>query len=72
MVDSEIEAHLANNTSSLLGNDLIPSKWQLVLKLLKNLGYQDPKHCKVCCALDHSLLLDNGRSNCSKCGRYTI
>ena len=68
---SEIEAHLAN-TSTLLGNDLIPSKWQLVLKLLKNLaiGYQDPKRYKVCCVSDHSQLLDNGSSYCSKCGRY--
>ena len=43
-----------------------------MIKLLKNLDYQDPKHYKVCCTSDHSQLLDNGNSNCSKCGRYTI
>ena len=40
----------------------------VVFKILRSLGYEDPKHYKVCCALDHSQLLYNNVSNCPKCG----
>ena len=66
--NSEIEVQLAN-ASSLFGIDVIPCKWNLVLKLLRNLGYEDRNHYKVCCSSDHSRLLYNNVSNCSKCGR---
>ena len=52
---AEIEKHLCN-AADLLGQVLIPHKWQDVLKLLRKIGYNDPTHYKVCCERDHTCL----------------
>ena len=47
------------NTSALIGGCQIPTKWCEILKLMKSLGYCDPKHFKVCVSQDHSCLLES-------------
>ena len=67
---SVTEDHL-QNTETLLGGCQIPTKWCEVLKLMKSLGYRDPKHFKVCVSQDHSCLLENRKvhPSCPKCSR---
>ena len=65
---AEIEEYL-QNAASLLGEKLIPHKWQDVLKLLRKLGYENPAHYKVCCEPTHSCLLENSNSTCPKCDK---
>ena len=43
---ADIEGHL-NNTASLVGGDQIPT-WSGVLKMMKHLGYANPRHFKIC------------------------
>ena len=50
-------------------DDRVPHRsWQAVIAFLKNLGYQEPKHFKVCCAERHVTLLDP-YTPCSECGK---
>ena len=55
------------HTASLLGNKLIPTKWNDVICFLKSLGYVEPRHYKVCAARDHSYLLKLGENECKVC-----
>lgn len=54
-------------TASLLGNKLIPTKWNDVIRFLRSLGYVDPRHYKVCAAQDHSYLFKLGENKCKVC-----
>ena len=65
---SVTEDHL-QNAATLIGGCQIPTKWSEVLKLMKSLGYRDPKHFKVCITQDHSCLLENKKTHpcCPKC-----
>ena len=56
------------NFYEVLTDGRIPHKnWHAVLKLLKTLGYQEPRHYKICCGDDHIRLLDHG-TPCPECG----
>lgn len=66
---SEIEEHLKNATSIVESSIPIPTKWNEVLKLLKKLGYKDPKHYKVCASEDHSVILRNAAEHCHICSK---
>lgn len=46
------EEHL-QNVASLLGGTQVPTKWNEVLQLISSLGYEKPRHYKVCCSRDH-------------------
>ena len=59
---SVTEDHL-RNAATLIGGCQIPTKWSEVLKLMKSLGYRDPKHFKVCVTQDHSCLLENKKNS---------
>ena len=63
-----LEEHLAN-VAKLMGDNSIPVKWSEVIKMLKSLGYKDPKHFKVCVTPTHSQLLKNKRlmPQCPQC-----
>lgn len=65
---SVAEDHL-RNAADMLGGHQIPTKWTEVLSLMKRLGYNDPKHYKVCASPDHSCLLPDHdtTSGCPKC-----
>ena len=67
---ADIEGHL-NNTASLVGGDQIPTTWSGVLKMMKQLGYANPRHLKICAARDHSFLLKSNEENpvCGICGK---
>lgn len=62
----EFEQHLLN-TKRLIKEE-IPVQWSDVLKLLTLLGYQSPKHYKVCLRQDHSHLLCSKGDCCPFCG----
>lgn len=49
-------------------NASLIKNWQAVLKFLKTLGYQEPRHYKICCGDDHIRLLDYG-TPCPECGK---
>lgn len=50
-------------------DDRIPHKsWQSVIAFIKTLGYQEPKHYKVCCSEDHITLLEYDLP-CPDCGK---
>ena len=55
------------HTAYLLGNKLIPTKWNDVIRFLRSLGYVEPRHYKVCAARDHSYLLKLGENECKVC-----
>ncbi len=68
---SQLEEHPKNATKRL-GEDRLIQSYQAVLRLLKSLGYRDPKHYKVCIGEDgHSFLLKDRRRNphCPICSR---
>ena len=44
------------------------NSWQSVIGFLKKLGYQDPRHYKICCAEDHVQLLDY-ETPCPECDK---
>ena len=55
------------NFYEVLGDERIPHKnWQSVIRFLKNLGYEEPRHYKICCAEDHVKLLDY-ETPCPEC-----
>lgn len=57
------------NFYEVLNDERIPHKnWQDVLKFLKTLGYQEPRHYKICCGDDHIRLLDYG-TPCPECDK---
>ena len=57
------------NFYETLGDERIPHKnWQSVMSFLKKLGYQDPRHYKICCADNHVQLLDYGEP-CPECDK---
>ena len=60
---------ILSDLASLLDNDLIPTKWSEVMKLLRKLGYSNPRHFKVCCGSDHSFLLRDEITNCLRCNK---
>ena len=62
---SEFEHHL-QNAADLIGGKLF-TKWAEVLKLLRRLGYTNPKHYKVCVGGNHSILLDEKAECCPVC-----
>ena len=62
---SDIEQHL-RNAATLVGGNQIPSTWPEVLKLMKTLGYSEPRHYKVCVSTTHSVLLQRHR-DCPIC-----
>lgn len=62
---TEFEQHL-RNASGFFGPGL-PSKWSEVLKLLREIGYRDPKHYKVCVGHNHSVLLHEKSKECHVC-----
>ena len=66
----EIEEHL-RNAAQLLGDDVIPSKWTDVLKVMENAGYKAPQHYKVCVSSSHSFLLKSKKIHpiCPTCGK---
>ena len=53
---SDIKQHLRNATTVFGGNQ-IPITRPEVLKLMKMLGYSEPRHYKVCVSTTHSVLL---------------
>ena len=59
---TDIEDHL-KNTASLVGGTQIPTTWTDVLKMMKKLGYTNPRHYRVCAAHDHSFLLKSKDEN---------
>ena len=67
---ADIEGHL-NNAASLVGGDQIPTTWSDVLKVMKKLGYANPRHFKVCAGHDHAFLLRSKEENpvCGICGK---
>ena len=67
--ESDIEQHL-RNTILLLNESSLPCKWSEVLKKMKELGYRNPRHFKVCAAKGHSVLLKNKKDHpsCPFCG----
>ena len=68
---SQLEEHL-KNAAKLLGEDRLIQSYQAVLRLLKSLGYRDPKHYKVCIGEDgHSFLLKDRSRNphCPICSK---
>ena len=67
---SEIEEHL-RNAAALKGGEAIPTKWDGVLKVMRELGYSCPQHFKVCVSSTHSFLLRNKQihSACPICGQ---
>lgn len=64
---AELEHHL-RNASDLLGEDIATS-WSAVMKLLRNLGYSEPSHYKVCVSSDHSVVLGSKASACHMCSK---
>jgi hypothetical protein len=51
----------------LTKNDQIPHKtWPMVMRFLKKIGYENPKHFKVCCGADHVILIKDDQ--CPNCG----
>ena len=54
------------NTASLLGNKLIPTKWNDFIRFLCTLGYVEPRRYKVCADRDHSYLSENECKVCHK------
>lgn len=57
------------NVYEVLNDERIPHKnWQAVLKFLKTLGYQEPRHYKICGSDDHIRPLDYG-TPCPECGK---
>ena len=57
------------NFYEVLGDERIPHKnWQSVIGFLKKLGYQEPRHYKICCANDHVKLLEYA-TPCPECDK---
>lgn len=67
---SEFEHHL-QNAADLIGGKLF-TKWAQVLKLLRRLGYTNPKHYKVCVGANHSILCPVCRKDQSLCIDYYV
>ena len=65
---STTEDHL-QNTATLLGEKVIPTKWSDVIRFMKTIGYTDPRHYKVCLTQDHSKLLETGDAACNVCSK---
>ena len=64
---SEFEEHM-RNTAHLVGDTCsLPTTWSDTLKVLKELGYKNPKHYKVCLGHNHSELLHDQADGCSVC-----
>ena len=64
---SEFEEHM-RNTARLVGDTCsLPTTWSDTLKVLKELGYKNPKHYKVCLGHNHSELLHDQADGCSVC-----
>ena len=62
-LSQSVSEGILSDLASLLDNDLIPTKWSEVMKLLRKLGYSNPRHFKVCCGSDHSILLRDEITN---------
>lgn len=57
------------NFYEVLYDERIPHKnWQSVIAFLKKLGYQEPRHYKICCAKDHIQLLEY-ETPCPECDK---
>ena len=56
------------NTARLVGDTCsLPTTWGDTLKVLKELGYKNPKPYKVCLGHNHSELLHDQADGCSVC-----
>ncbi len=64
---SEIEQHLTS-TRQLLGVEVLPKNCSEVLQLMHKMGYKSPRHYKVCCGRDHSMLLV-AKQPCALCDK---
>ena len=57
------------NFYEVLADERIPHKsWQAVVGFLKKLGYEDPRHYKICCSDNHIHLLDY-QTPCPECDK---
>ena len=55
------------NLYELTNDAHIPHKtWPCVMRFLRKLGYENPRHYKICCATDHVTFID--RDACPNCG----
>ena len=62
---SEFEEHLQNVRGLI--NEKLPVHWVEIAKLLKTLGYNEPRWHKVCIKEDHSFLLKSTSETCAFC-----
>ena len=54
---------------NFVGDKRIPYKnWGHVLQFIKNIGYEEAKHCKICITTDHVVKLETGEP-CFNCGK---